>query len=203
MFKIAVLVSGGGTNLQAIINAIKNKKLHNCKIEIVISNNQKAFALERAKKNNIDNIVICKKDYANVNDEITKILDNKKIDLVVLAGYLSILEGKILKKYKNKIINIHPSLIPSFCGKDMYGLKVHDAIIKSGVKVTGCTVHYVNEGIDQGAIILQEVMKINDDDTSETLQKRLLKLEHKSLIKTIDLISKNKIEIFQNKTKLK
>jgi len=202
MFKIAVLVSGGGTNLQAIINAIANNKLEDCIIDVVISSNSNAYALERAKENNIDTFIISKKDFANPSDEILKILNDRRIDLIVLAGYLSILKGNILKKYKNKIINIHPSLIPAFCGKDMYGIKVHESVIESGVKITGCTVHYVNEGVDEGAIILQTPITVEDNDTPELLQKRLLKYEHESLIKAIELISKNKLQVTKNKTRL-
>ena len=155
MFKIAVLVSGGGTNLQSIIDAVKVGEL-DCKVEMVISSKDGVYALERAKKAGIDTYVVSKKEYGeNQSNRILELTEGK-VDLIVLAGYLSILDGEILDKFKNRIINIHPSLIPSFCGPKMYGLHVHEAAIKKGVKVSGCTVHFVNNEVDGGAIILQE-----------------------------------------------
>ena len=201
MFKIAVLASGGGTNLQSIIDSIENGNL-NCSIEIVIGSKEDIYALERAKNKQIKTCVVSKKEYGNkTSDKILEILKGK-VDLIVLAGYLSILNGEILKEFKDKIINIHPSLIPSFCGPKMYGLKVHEAVIKSGVKYTGCTVHFVNEEVDGGAVILQEVVPVYFEDTKEELQKRVLEKEHILLPKAIDLISKNKVEIIDGRAKI-
>ena len=200
MFKIAVLASGGGSNLQSIIDSINNGYL-NCKIEMVIGSKDGIYALERAKHNGIQTYVVSKKEYGDkVSDKILELIKDK-VDLIVLAGYLSILQGDILKKFKNKIINIHPSLIPSFCGPKMYGLKVHEAVINSGVKFSGCTVHFVNEDVDGGEIILQEVVPVYFEDTKEELQKRVLEKEHILLPKAIDLISKNEIEIINGKTR--
>ncbi|MDU5109840.1 MAG: phosphoribosylglycinamide formyltransferase [Clostridium sp.] len=201
MFKIAVLASGGGTNLQSIIDSIYNGKL-NCKIEMVIGSKDGIFALERAKLKGIKTYIISKKEYGDkASDKILE-LTKGKVDLIVLAGYLSILEGDILKEFKDRIINIHPSLIPSFCGPRMYGLKVHEAVVNSGVKFTGCTVHFVNEEIDRGAILLQEVVPVYYEDTKEILQKRVLEKEHILLPKAIDLISKDQVEIINGKARI-
>lgn len=198
MFKIAVLVSGGGSNLQAIIDNIENKYL-NCKVEYVVSDNEKALAIERAKKYNIKTLVLPKKILReSISDEILKFLQND-VDLIVLAGFLSILQGDILEKFKNRIINIHPSLIPSFCGKGMYGIKVHDKAIQYGVKVSGCTVHFVDEGTDTGNIILQRTVPVYDEDTPEKLQKRVLLQEHKALPEAIKLLIEKKVEIKNGK----
>ena len=201
MFKIAVLVSGGGTNLQSIIDSIDNGTL-NCKIEMVIGSKEGIYALERAKIKGIKNYIISKDEYGNKTSDKILELTKGKVDLIVLAGYLSILQGDILKEFKDKIINIHPSLIPSFCGPKMYGLKVHEAVINSGVKFTGCTVHFVNEEVDGGAIILQEVIPVYFEDTKEELQKRVLEKEHILLPEAIRLISNNKIEIINGKTRI-
>ena len=172
MFKIAVLVSGGGTDLQSIIDAVENKEI-DCKIEMVISSKEGVYSLERAKKHGIESHVITKKEYKDKqSDKILSLVDGK-VDLIVLAGYLSILDGEILEKFKNRIINIHPSLIPSFCGPNMYGLKVHEAAIKKGVRFSGCTVHFVNNEVDGGAIILQEAVPVYFEDTPETLQGKI------------------------------
>ncbi len=201
MFKIAVLASGGGTNLQSIIDSIDNGNLI-CKIEMVIASKEGIYALERAKAKGIKSYVISKEQYGNkVSDKILELIRGK-VDLIVLAGYLSILQGNILKEFKDRIINIHPSLIPSFCGPKMYGLKVHEAVINSGVKFTGCTVHFVNEEVDGGAIILQEVVPVYFEDTKEELQRRVLEKEHILLPKAIELISKNKVEIINGKTRI-
>ena len=201
MFKIAVLASGSGTNLQSIIDSIESGNL-NCSIEVVIGSKEDIYALERAENKGVKTCVVSKKDYGNkTSDKILEILKGK-VDLIVLAGYLSILEGEILKELKDRIINIHPSLIPSFCGPKMYGLKVHEAVINSGVKYTGCTVHFVNEEVDGGAIILQEVVPVYFEDTKEELQKRVLEKEHILLPKAIDLISKNKVEITEGRAKI-
>ena len=201
MFKIAVLASGSGSNLQSIIDAIENKRL-NCKIEMVIGSKEEIFALDRARANAIETHVVSKKEYGDKTSDKILELTKGKVDLIVLAGYLSILQGDILKEFKGRIINIHPSLIPSFCGPSMYGIKVHEAVLKSGVKVTGCTVHFVNEEIDGGAIILQEVVKVDFEDTKEEIQKKVLDFEHKLLPRAIDLISKGNIEIINGRVKI-
>ena len=175
--KIAVCVSGGGTNLQAIIDKINDGTIKNTEISIVISNKPDAYALERAKKAGIDAVCIRPKDYENRDDFANTMVDTLKkhdIDLVVLAGYLVIVPVKMIHEYRNRIINIHPSLIPSFCGDGFYGLKVHQAALDYGVKVTGATVHLVNEITDGGKILMQKAVYINDDDTAETLQKRVM-----------------------------
>jgi phosphoribosylglycinamide formyltransferase-1 len=187
LFKIAVLVSGGGSNLQAIIDAIDKHEL-NAKIEIVIASNSKAFALERAKKHHIKTYIISKKVYANPSDEILKLVKEHDINLIVLAGYLGILSGELLKTYRNKIINIHPALLPKFGGSGMYGHYVHEAVLKANETESGCTVHYVSERIDGGKIILQAKVKVLSDDTPETLAKRILIEEHKILPKAIKML---------------
>ena len=201
MFKIAVLASGRGTNLQAIIDKIKDGYI-NASIEIVIGSKEGIYALERAKKNNIKTSVVSKKEFGKeTSNEILKLVEN--VDLIVLAGYLSILEGEILNKFKNRIINIHPSLIPAFCGDKMYGEYVHKAVIEKGVKYSGCTVHFVNEEVDGGAIILQDIVGVDFNDTYETLQKKVLVKEHIALPKAIKLISEDKIQIVKNKVNIK
>ena len=169
--RIAVLVSGGGTNLQALIDAQKKEILKSGKIELVISNNSNAFALNRAKENNIAFEIIDKK---NFEEKLKEILKLHKIELIVLAGFTSILPADFVKDYDKKIINIHPSLIPSFCGKGFYGIKVHQAVLKKGVKITGATTHFVNEIIDGGEIIMQKAVEVCEDDTAEKLQKRVM-----------------------------
>lgn len=201
MFKIAVLVSGGGTNLQSIIDAVKVGELE-CKVEMVISSKDGVYALERAKKAGIDTYVVSKKEYGeNQSNRILELTEGK-VDLIVLAGYLSILDGEILDKFKNRIINIHPSLIPSFCGPKMYGLHVHEAAIKKGVKVSGCTVHFVNNEVDGGAIILQEAVPVYFEDSAEDLQKRILVKEHLLLPKAIKLISEGKVNVIDGRSKI-
>lgn len=195
MLKIAVLVSGGGSNLQSIIDSISAGELKNVEIEYVISDREGVFALERAKKYGINTITLDRNKYKNnLNAEIHNILSGK-VDLIVLAGFLSIIKGPILEEFRHKIINIHPSLIPSFCGKGMYGLKVHEAAINYGVKVSGCTVHFVEEDTDTGAIILQSVVEVLVNDTKETLQKRILVEEHKALPRTIKLFAEGDIKV--------
>ncbi|MBQ7134154.1 MAG: phosphoribosylglycinamide formyltransferase [Ruminococcus sp.] len=195
--KIAVLVSGGGTNLQALINAQKKGIIESGEIKLVVSNNSSAYALERAKKANIDTAVVLKKDCSSQLDFEEKIISKLKeynIDLIVLAGFMSILSETFTSRYSNRIINVHPSLIPSFCGKGFYGLKVHEAALEKGVKVTGATVHFVNEIPDGGEIILQKAVYIKDDDTPETLQKRVMRLaEWKILPAAVERVSKNLI----------
>ena len=191
MFKIAVLVSGNGTNLQAIIDHYLNNP--DIKISLVISNKADAYALKRASLANIPTMVISKKDFPNQSDEILKQVKANNIDLIVLAGYLSILSGSIINEYKNKIVNIHPSLIPAFCGPGMYGHHVHEAVIKSGVRYSGCTVHFVNGGVDSGPIILQQAVDVFYTDTPDSVAAKILVYEHKLLVKAIDLIANNKV----------
>lgn len=202
MFKIAVLVSGGGTDLQSIIDAVESGYIKNCKIEMVISSSEKAYAIERARKHNIPCHVVSKKEFGEKQCDKILELTEDKVDLIVLAGFLSILNGRLLERFSNKIINIHPSLIPSFCGPGMYGLKVHEKAIEKGVKFSGCTVHFVNNEVDGGAIILQEVVPVKFEDTAEDLQKRILEKEHILLPKVVKLISENKVKIINNKVKI-
>ena len=201
MFKIAVLVSGGGTDLQSVIDAVENKEL-DVKIEMVIGSRDNIYALERAKKHNIDTFVVSRKEYGEEASNKILELTKGKVDLIVLAGFLAILDGEILKEFDNRIINIHPSLIPSFCGPGMYGLKVHEAVIKSGVRFSGCTVHFVNSEVDGGAILLQDAVPVYFEDDAETLQKRILEKEHIILPKAIKLISEGKVEIIDGKAKV-
>lgn len=199
MLKIAVLVSGGGTNLQAIIDAIDDGTITNAKIDVVISNNANAFALERAKKHGIEGLCISPKNYENreqFNDVLTQTIIDRGIDLVVLAGYLVIIPPQLIAAYKNRIINIHPSLIPSFCGTGYYGLKVHEAALQRGVKVTGATCHFVDEGTDTGPIILQKAVEIQPDDTAKSLQQRVMEqAEWVIMPKAIDLIANQKVRV--------
>lgn len=177
MRKIAVMVSGGGTNLQALIDAEKSGKIPHGKITLVVASNESAYALERAKQNGIESVVVKRKDYENqdaFDEAIVSTLKQHDIDMVVLAGYLSILGMPVIQAYKDRIINIHPSLIPSFCGKGFYGLKVHEAALERGVKVTGATVHLVNEIPDGGKILKQKAVYIEAGDTPEILQRRVM-----------------------------
>lgn len=177
--RIAVLVSGGGTNLQALIDAQNSGIIHSGKIELVLSNNAGAYALERAKNAGISAVYVSKKECGSqkaFEEKIKSVLKEYEIDLIVLAGFMSILSESFTKEYPKRIINVHPSLIPSFCGKGFYGLYVHEAALKYGVKVTGATVHFVNEIPDGGKIIMQKAVKIRENDTPETLQKRVMKL---------------------------
>ena len=177
MIKIAVLVSGGGTNLQALIDAQKAGAFPNGEIALVMASNQKAYALERAKNAGIESVVVSRKSFVDPADydrAVVETLQSRGIELVVLAGFLSILGKEVIDAYPNRIINIHPSLIPSFCGNGFYGLKVHEAALEYGVKVTGATVHFVNEVTDGGSIILQKAVYIEPDDTPETLQRRVM-----------------------------
>lgn len=177
MFNIVVMVSGGGTNLQAIIDKINSKDIPNTKISAVISSSRTAFALERAAKAGIPGEAVVKKDYESTeafNKALLETIDKYSPDLIVLAGYLVIVPAEVIKKYRNKIINIHPSLIPSFCGDGFYGLKVHEAVLARGCKVTGATVHFVDEGTDTGPIITQKAVYVQEGDTPEVLQKRVM-----------------------------
>ena len=206
MLKLAVLVSGGGTNLQAIIDAIDDGRITNAKIDVVISNNANAYALERAKNHGIEGMCISPKAYENreqFNDVLTQTIVDRGIDLVVLAGYLVIIPPQLIGAYKNRIINIHPSLIPSFCGTGYYGLKVHEAALKRGVKVTGATCHFVDEGTDTGPIILQKAVEILPDDTAKTLQQRVMEqAEWVIMPKAIDLIANGKISVVEGVVKI-
>lgn len=199
MLKLAVLVSGGGTNLQAILDNIDAGKITNAKVELVVSNKPTAFALERAKKHNIKNVSISPKSFEKRADFDQKLLDALKehdIDLVVLAGYLVILPEIVVKEFEHRIINIHPSLIPSFCGNGFYGLRVHEAVLARGNKVTGATVHFVDDGTDTGPIILQKAVEVKNGDTPEILQKRVMEqAEWNILPKAIDLIANGKVKI--------
>jgi len=203
LLNIAVLVSGGGTNLQSIIDSIENGYLKNVKIKYVISDRKGAFGIERARAHNIDTLVVDRKIYKKeLSNKIYEELKDK-VDLIVLAGYLSIISSPLIEGFKNRIINIHPSLIPSFCGKGMYGIKVHEAAINYGVKVSGCTVHFVDENTDTGAIILQNVAKVYANDTPEELQRRVLQEEHKALPLAIKLISEHRIVVEDRKVIIK
>ena len=199
MLKVAVCVSGGGTNLQAIIDAVENGTITNTEIKVVISNNKNAYALERAKNHNIEGICISPKDYesrAEFNKAFLEKLDSYEVDLVVLAGFLVVIPPEMIAKYRNRIINVHPSLIPSFCGTGFYGLKVHEGALERGVKVTGATVHFVDEGTDTGPIILQKAVYIENGDTAEVLQKRVMEqAEWVILPKAIDYIANGKVSI--------
>ncbi len=198
MLNIGVLVSGGGTNLQALIDACNNGVIKSGKIVTVVSSKADAYALVRAEKNGIATAVFSKKDYATkdeLDEAIAKYMKEQGVDLIVMAGYLSIVGDKLLKAYKDRIINIHPSLIPSFCGDGFYGLKVHQAALDYGVKVTGATVHFVNEVTDGGKIILQKAVYINDGDTAESLQKRVMEeAEWQILPEAVELICSGKLK---------
>lgn len=199
MLKIAVLVSGGGTNLQAIMDAIDNGKITNGRIEVVISNNRNAYALERAKKRGISALCISPKDYESreaFNEAFLQKLNSYEVDLVVLAGFLVVLPEQMITSYRNRIVNIHPSLIPSFCGKGFYGLKVHEGALARGVKVTGATVHFVDEGTDTGPIILQKAVEVLPGDTPEVLQHRVMEqAEWVILPQAINLIANGKVTV--------
>lgn len=199
MQKIAVLVSGGGTNLQAILDAIEEGSIRNTKVSVVISNNPKAYALERARKKGIEAVCISPKDFPSreeFNDAFLAKLDCYGVDLVVLAGFLVVIPKKMIARYQNRIINIHPSLIPSFCGTGYYGLKVHEAALARGVRVTGATVHFVDEGTDTGPILLQKAVEVKPQDTPETLQRRVMEeAEWKLLPQAIDLIGAGRVAV--------
>lgn len=203
MLKIAVCVSGGGTNLQAIIDGIENQTITNAEIKVVISNNKNAYALERAKQHGIEAVCISPKDYESrdaFNEEFLAKLDSYEVDLVVLAGFLVVIPPQMIKEYRNRIINIHPSLIPSFCGTGYYGLKVHEGALARGVKVTGATVHFVDEGTDTGPIILQKAVAVEEGDTPEILQRRVMEqAEWIIMPQAIDLIANGKVSVIDHK----
>lgn len=199
MLKLAVLVSGGGTNLQAIIDSIADGRITNAEIKVVISNNKNAYALERAAKAEIPAKALSPKDFTDreaFNDALLQALIDSEADLVVLAGCLIVIPPKIVEHFKNRIINIHPSLIPSFCGKDYYGLKVHEGVLNRGVKVTGATVHFVDDGTDTGPIILQKAVEVHQDDTPKSLQLRVMEeAEWVIMPRAIDLIANGKVKV--------
>ena len=207
MLKVAVLVSGGGTNLQAILDSIENGVITNAEVSLVVSNKRGASALERAASKKIPSAVLVPKEFASreaFGEELIHLLDETEIDLVVLAGYLVILPENFVKHFYGRMINIHPSLIPSHCGAGYYGLKVHESVLARGNKVTGATVHFVDEGTDSGPIILQKAVEVSEDDTPETLQKRVMEqAEWKILPQAIDMIANDKIKIEGNIVKTK
>lgn len=206
MLNIAVFVSGGGTNLQALIDAQDRGEIKNGKITFVLASNEKAYALERAKKAGIESTVVNRKAYDTKEDydkAVLKALDGRNIDLIVLAGFLSILGEDLVNEYKNRIINIHPSLIPLFCGDGFYGKKVHTAVLNSGMKVTGATAHFVNEITDGGAIILQKAVPIEQGDNEDILQYRVMRqAEWEILPKAVSLFCEGRIKINGNKTEI-
>ena len=188
MVKIDVLISGGGTNLQAVRDGCENKSI-NGQVKVVISNKEDAYGLERARNHKIT--AICEKD----ENKIIEILKENEVELVILAGYLKIVSPKLVNEYRNKIINIHPSLIPAFCGKGYYGEKVHQGVIDYGAKVTGATVHFVDEGADTGPIIMQKTVEVKQDDDAKKLAERVLEVEHEILTKSISMFCENKLTV--------
>ena len=206
MLNIAVFVSGGGTNLQALIDAQDRGEIKNGKITFVLASNENAYALERAKKAGIPSVVVNRKSYSTKDEydkAVLQALDGKNIDLIVLAGFLSILGEELVNTYKNRIINIHPSLIPLFCGDGFYGKKVHTAVLNSGMKVTGATAHFVNEITDGGAIILQKAVPIEQGDNEDILQYRVMRqAEWEILPKAVSLFCEGRIKINGNKTEI-
>ncbi len=204
MLRVAVMVSGGGTNLQAIIDAINDGKITNTELVAVISNNKGAYALERAKNAGIKDILVSPKDYGTREEfhkALIETIDSLNVDLIVLAGYLVVIPLELIDKYENRIINIHPSLIPSFCGTGFYGLKVHEAALSRGVKVVGATVHFVDKGTDTGPIILQKAVEVEQGDTPEILQRRVMEqAEWKLLPEAINLIANGRVSVVDGKT---
>lgn len=207
MLKILVCVSGGGTNLQALIDGIGQGTITNTQIVRVICNNRNAYALKRAQDAGIDAVCISPKEYADrelFHKAFLQAVQEKEPDLIVLAGFLVVLPEEMIRTYRNRIINIHPSLIPSFCGKGFYGLTVHEKALERGVKVTGATVHFVDEGTDTGPIILQKAVMVEEDDTPEILQKRVMEqAEWQILPQAIDLIANGKVEVEDGKVRVR
>lgn len=207
MKNIAVLVSGGGTNLQALIDAEKRGELGCGKISLVIASKPGVYALERAKQNDIEALVLARKDYDSIaaySKALAETLEAKGADLVVLAGFLTIIDEQVYEKFPNRILNVHPALIPSFCGKGYYGLHVHEAALEKGVKVSGATVHIVTPECDAGPIVLQKAVEVKQDDTPETLQKRIMEeAEWKLLPKAVRLFCEDKITVKDNKVYIK
>lgn len=203
MLRVGVMVSGGGTNLQAIIDAVKEKRITNAEIAVVISNNKNAYALERAKNAGIEAVCISPKDYPErdlFNEALVEKIDSYQLDLIVLAGCLVVLPELLIRKYPNRIINIHPSLIPAFCGTGYYGLKVHEQALKRGVKVTGATCHFVDEGTDTGPIIAQKTVEVREDDTPEILQRRVMEqAEWVIMPRAIDDIANGRVSVKDGK----
>lgn len=204
MLRVAVMVSGGGTNLQAIIDAVQAGTITNTELVAVISNNKGAYALERAKQAGIEGVVVSPKDYADreqFNQALVEKVDSLNVDLIVLAGYLVVIPPAMIDQYENRIINIHPSLIPSFCGTGFYGLKVHEAALERGVKVVGATVHFVDKGTDTGPIILQKAVNVENGDTPEVLQRRVMEQAEWILLpQAIDMIANGKVTVADGKT---
>lgn len=198
MLRVGVMVSGGGTNLQAILDSIDNGTIRNARVEAVISNNRSAYALERARNHGIEAVCVSPRDYESreqFNEALLEKVNEYQLDLIVLAGFLVAIPAAMIQRYRNRIINIHPSLIPSFCGVGYYGLKVHEAALKRGVKVTGATVHFVDEGTDTGPILLQKPVEVKEGDTPEILQRRVMEeAEWILLPKAIDMIANGEIE---------
>ena len=205
MLRVVVCVSGGGTNLQAILDAVRNGKITNTEVIAVISNNAGAKALDRAEKHGITSILMCPKDYEDreaFNRAFTDKMCELNPDLVVLAGFLVKIPEQMVEKFANRIINIHPALIPSFCGVGYYGLKVHEKVLERGVKVTGATVHFVNEEMDEGPIISQKAVAVEDDDTPESLQRRVMEQAEWILLPAaIDDIANGRIQVIDNKVR--
>ncbi|MFQ7276643.1 phosphoribosylglycinamide formyltransferase [Blautia glucerasea] len=206
MLKLGVLVSGGGTNLQAILDAVDHQVIKNAEVGLVISNNAGAYALERAKNHDIPAVCISPKNFENREEFHRALLDElqkNKVDLVVLAGFLVAVPPMIVEAYPNRIINIHPSLIPSFCGTGFYGLRVHEGVLDRGVKVTGATVHFVDAGTDTGPIILQKAVEVAEGDTPEILQRRVMEeAEWKILPEAIDLIANDRVQVVDGKVRI-
>lgn len=204
MLRVAVMVSGGGTNLQAIIDAVDSGRITNTELVAVISNNKGAYALERAKKAGIRDVVVSPKDYedrAAFNKALVETVDSLQVDLIVLAGYLVVIPPEMIEKYENRIINIHPSLIPSFCGTGFYGLKVHEAALERGVKVVGATVHFVDKGTDTGPILLQKAVVVENGDTPKSLQQRVMEQAEWILLpQAIDMIANDKVVVVDGRT---
>lgn len=207
MLRVVVLVSGGGTNLQAIIDAVDNGTITNTEIVGVISNNPNAYALERAAKSGIKSVCVSPKAFSTreeFHDALLQSVDDFQADLLVLAGFLVVIPEEMIARYRNRIINIHPSLIPAFCGTGFYGLKVHEAALAKGVKVVGATAHFVDEGTDTGAIILQKAVAVEKDDTPEVLQRRVMEqAEWQILPQAIDLIANDRLEIIDGNVWIK
>lgn len=206
MLRTAVMVSGGGTNLQALIDAVEAGRVKNAQITLVVSSSKNAYALARAAKHQIKSCCVSPKDYESeeaFQEALIHILEEEKIGLIVLAGYLIILPARLVQKYRNRIINIHPSLIPAFCGKGFYGLKVHESVLERGVRITGATVHFVDEGTDSGPIILQQAVEVRQDDTPETLQRRVMEeAEWKILPQAVHLIANGKVTAAGRKVRI-
>lgn len=204
MLRVLVCVSGGGTNLQALIDAVESGQIADTKIVRVISNNKGAFALSRAARHGIEGVCVSPKDFADreaFNEAFLQAVDEAEPELIVLAGFLVVIPPQMIQKYRNRILNIHPSLIPSFCGTGYYGLKVHEKALSRGVKVTGATVHFVDEGTDTGPIVLQKAVEIRADDTPESLQRRVMEeAEWILLPKAVELFAQGKIRVTDGRT---